>query len=363
MKKIAITGLLLILISGFGLAQKTIEFTETHHNFGTIKEEAGNVVHSFTFKNTGNIPLLIQNVKASCGCTAPKWTKAPIAPGQEGEIEITFNPLRRPGPFTKTINVFTTGTPASIRLVVSGKVIERPKTIADYYPRLIGDQNFGQLRLKRSVIPFYKITNKEIKTDSFAVVNVWDKPIKVGLRNIPEHISYKSEPEILQPNQKGSLIVTYNAEKKNDWGAVYDYLYLTINDKVVNNSRVSISADISQDFSKLSEKDLANAPKIDFKQTVYDFGTIGQNKKIEFEFEFTNNGKSDLLLHKIKATCGCTTVNPSKNIIKPGESSSLKAIFNSGTFSGKQSKYITVISNDPKQPEVRLRLTGNVVNN
>ena len=310
MKKIAITGLLLILISGFGLAQKTIEFTETHHNFGTIKEEAGNVVHSFTFKNTGNIPLLIQNVKASCGCTAPKWTKAPIAPGQEGEIE-----------------------------------------------------NFGQLRLKRSVITFYKITNKEIKTDSFAVVNVWDKPIKVGLRNIPEHISYKSEPEILQPNQKGSLIVTYNAEKKNDWGAVYDYLYLTINDKVVNNSRVSISADISQDFSKLSEKDLANAPKIDFKQTVYDFGTIGQNKKIEFEFEFTNNGKSDLLLHKIKATCGCTTVNPSKNIIKPGESSSLKAIFNSGTFSGKQSKYITVISNDPKQPEVRLRMTGNVVNN
>ena len=80
----------------------TIE--KTSHDFGTIEEGVQATV-TFTFKNTGNAPLVLNSVRASCGCTTPKWTKEPVAPGAEGTITAIYNSKGRPGNFTKTITV------------------------------------------------------------------------------------------------------------------------------------------------------------------------------------------------------------------------------------------------------------------
>ena len=62
------------------LPKTTIEFEETKHNFGTIKE-GEKVKHIYKFKNTGDNPLIISNAVASCGCTVPSYPKEPIPPG------------------------------------------------------------------------------------------------------------------------------------------------------------------------------------------------------------------------------------------------------------------------------------------
>ena len=78
------------------------------YNFGTIAEADGFASHTFTIKNTGDAPLVITRVTASCGCTRPEWTKSPIAPGKTVK-QITYNPKGRPGPFYKTVSIFSNG--------------------------------------------------------------------------------------------------------------------------------------------------------------------------------------------------------------------------------------------------------------
>lgn len=97
----------------------TIE--KTSHDFGNIEEGVQATV-TFTFKNTGNAPLELNNVVASCGCTTPKWTNDPIAPGKEGTITAIYDSNRRPGNFTKTITVTHNGEGGTNYLTIRGNV-------------------------------------------------------------------------------------------------------------------------------------------------------------------------------------------------------------------------------------------------
>ena len=65
-------------------------FEENEWDFGSI--EGGTAVeHIFKFTNTGTAPLVIVDAKSSCGCTVPEYTKAPVAPGDSGELLVKFN--------------------------------------------------------------------------------------------------------------------------------------------------------------------------------------------------------------------------------------------------------------------------------
>lgn len=82
-----------------------ITFKERSHDFGTIKE--GEVVETiFEFSNTGDAPLIISKIKASCGCTVPSnWSKEPIQPGEESSFSVKFNSTNKPNRQSKTITV------------------------------------------------------------------------------------------------------------------------------------------------------------------------------------------------------------------------------------------------------------------
>lgn len=102
--------------------QPKIYFEEQSHNFGTIKEQGGPVSHEFEFVNTGNGKLVIISVGTECGCTRPEYPKNPISPGKKGKIKVTYNPLGRPGGFTKVVTVKTNGQPKKTRLKIKGTV-------------------------------------------------------------------------------------------------------------------------------------------------------------------------------------------------------------------------------------------------
>ena len=80
-----------------------IRFEEMEHQYGTImKGSDGNC--EFKFWNDGNEPLILQNVKASCGCTTPSYTQKPVMPGQSGVISVHYN-TNNVGGFSKTVTV------------------------------------------------------------------------------------------------------------------------------------------------------------------------------------------------------------------------------------------------------------------
>ncbi len=81
-----------------------MKFETREVDFGTHNE--GEILDTvFKFTNTGEVPLVITNVKTSCGCTTPYWPKKPIQPGESDVIKVKFNTNHKPGKQTKTITI------------------------------------------------------------------------------------------------------------------------------------------------------------------------------------------------------------------------------------------------------------------
>ena len=102
-------------------------------------------------------------------------------------------------------------------------------------------------------------------------------------------------------------------------------------------------------------------PKAVIRPIAYDFGEIVQDSVVTTYYVITNEGNDFLKITNVSASCGCTAVMPEKNELKPGESTNIKVTFNSKGRSGKQTKIITVETNDPKSPTITLTLTGSVI--
>jgi hypothetical protein len=103
------------IITGAG-----IQFETTDHNFGTIPEK-GDGSFTFVFKNTGKEPLILKNVRSSCGCTVPEWPKEPIKRGNKGTIKVSYN-TRITGSFSKSITVYSNAEGDPVVLHIQGKV-------------------------------------------------------------------------------------------------------------------------------------------------------------------------------------------------------------------------------------------------
>jgi len=98
------------------------EFMEESFDFGNDIIDGEKKTHTFKFTNTGESPLIIEKVKASCGCTTPNWPKTPIAPGEVGEITATYNSKGRPGKFNKAIRVTSNAATPTKVLYIKGEV-------------------------------------------------------------------------------------------------------------------------------------------------------------------------------------------------------------------------------------------------
>lgn len=353
---------LLICLSFFVLSvtgqtvDPKISFEKNLHHFGTFKEADGKVTHKFEFVNTGGSDLIIQNVTASCGCTAPQWTREPVPPGSKGFVAVTYNPAGRSGSFRKYISVISNSNPGSVRLTITGEALPKPKSIEDDYRYVM-----GPMRLKSNHMAFGNIKNTTTSEKRLEVINNSGEPVKVAFERVPGHLSIRSQPSTLAPGQKGFLVARYDAPGRNDWGFVIDRLGLLVNGVSERNYSLVVSANIEEDFTAWSSEQLANAPMLSVDDPEFKFGKISQGEKVEHVYILTNSGKSDLHIRKVKASCGCTAVQPEKKVISPGESVNIKTVFNSAGKVGNQNKTVTIITNDPRKSKMILWVKGEVV--
>lgn len=98
-----------------------IEFEDTKHDFGKLKEGV-KVRHTYKFKNVGEHPLMISNIEVSCGCTAPEYSKHPVAPGEYGEITLEFNSKNQKGSVNKNAIVVSNASPERISIGFNAEV-------------------------------------------------------------------------------------------------------------------------------------------------------------------------------------------------------------------------------------------------
>ena len=129
MKKVSFIIKCCLMLGGVAFAQSkpSAQFTRTEHNFGSVRESLGAVTTEFEFTNTGDAPLIIQRVAASCGCTTPGYSREPILPGKKGKITARYSTTGRPGNFNKTITVYTNVPDTTYVLTIKGNVIPDKK--------------------------------------------------------------------------------------------------------------------------------------------------------------------------------------------------------------------------------------------
>lgn len=106
---------------------ENLSLKESEFDFGKIPQGKP-VTHIFEFTNTGTLPLSLDNVQASCGCTTPVWNKDTIAPGTSSKITVGYNAANE-GPFAKPVTITYNGNETK-QLTIKGEVWKTPVTSA-----------------------------------------------------------------------------------------------------------------------------------------------------------------------------------------------------------------------------------------
>ena len=250
MKKLLISIVALFACFAIANAQgkPAIEFDEIVHDYGTFPEENGKVTCQFKFKNTGDADLILQKVRASCGCTTPNWTKTPVKPGETGTIDVTYNASGRPGAFTKTITV--TSNAGEKRLSIKGDVIPKAQKVEDKYPF-----DMQGLRFMKQNLYFNTVFVPGVKDQRVDVINNSKEDIKVSFQDVPAFLSVKCEPETLKPNEKGIVTVSVKTQDSGVWGAFKKNFKVAVNGKVGEQNQINVFGNIAENFSKMTAEE------------------------------------------------------------------------------------------------------------
>lgn len=213
------------------IAQPIMKIDLESFDFGEIKE-GGLAPHEFILTNTGNTPLIIADIKASCGCTTPEWSTLPIAPGATGKVKAVYNTAGRPGFFNKAITITTNAEPATTVVYIKGSVVksEEVKKYTDVElklsPKIIIDKpfhNFGKLEKGAKIN--LKINVQNLGRSDLIISN---------LTSSCNCVAIISKQNYIKSGNSGVIEIVYSPNGMND---VQDIVYIKSND-LTNPSQI-----------------------------------------------------------------------------------------------------------------------------
>ncbi len=132
---------LFVLCIGFGVIAQTatadtpqngakIAFSESSFDFGDITQ-GDRVTHTFAYENTGNEPLILSDVKTTCGCTATNWDREPLAPGETAEITVNFNSRGKMGMQNKVVTIMSNAVNSTERVKIVTNVLKPEPVVTE----------------------------------------------------------------------------------------------------------------------------------------------------------------------------------------------------------------------------------------
>lgn len=355
MKKVLVSMVMALTAITMMAQQPVITFERTEHDFGKINEADGKVTTVFTFKNEGMEPLILSNVRASCGCTTPKWPRQPIEAGQSGEITVTYNPNGRPGRFTKTVTITSNATEPTTRVTIKGEVIPKQAKPVDNYP-----VKMGELSLKSKDVNFGKLNDHATKTQEIEYANQTDHDLTVEIvpaKGQGKHLDAIVTLGTIKPKETGKIQVALVTENMNIYGPQEGSFLIVVNGKHDQSEEYTlhVKADVEEDFSKMTPEEHRNAPILDMATTI-NMGTIAANKTAKRTIALTNVGADPLKIRRVISNSKEVHSAINKNELKSGKSAQLKLEVTPAADSkpGNYSRQVTIITNDPAKPRLTI---------
>ncbi|MFI3306736.1 MAG: DUF1573 domain-containing protein [Rikenellaceae bacterium] len=179
--------MLCLLLSSNSLFAEGLTFDSVSWDFGTLAEEGESIRHTFTFKNESSQPVVVHNVRTSCGCTSSDFSRQPIAAGASSQISVEFDPLYQAGTVSKSIYVYSTASGEPQILTLKGVVTPRVRTLRERYPYTLGDG--GRIEMLYLTIP--GVARDDMAMMSVGYVNGSEQPMEVEFRSRREHKELK----------------------------------------------------------------------------------------------------------------------------------------------------------------------------
>ncbi len=344
-----------------------IYFEQITHDFGTFPEENGKVSCSFEFKNIGKADLVLQSVKASCGCTTPDWTKEPVKPGETGVVKATYNATGRPGSFTKTITVKSNA--GEKRLTIKGEVIPKAQKVEDKYPFEVNGLRLMKKNLYFNTIYISDGQAKQVeskakpasKTEVIEVINNGKEDVKVAFEvENPKLISAKITPEVLKAGERGTIEVTANPKESNVWGSFKQFMKVKVNGKAADFD-INLYGNIVEDFSYMTPEEKADAPILTVGNTVT-LTDLKAGSSKTYKFIVKNTGKKNpLIIRSYNCDAKGFTVKVPSKPIKSGKDAEIFVTVNAQNLqAGKISQRLTLTTNDPERSTYVINLIGEI---
>ena len=307
------------------------------------------VIADYEVTNTGNKPLVINNVEVSCGCVKVDYPKQPIQEGGKAHIRATFDAAQL-GHFTKQLLVYSNADPRPALLIYKGVVVSSVQDFKGTYVSKI-----GSLEADRNDIEFDDVHTGEYPQQKIFIKNNTKKTIQPIAMHLPNYLKVDISPSKLAPGQSGVVAISLDSRLLNTFGLTQTSIFLGMfaGDKVSSDKEISVSAVLLPSFDKLSEAELQQSAKLELSNEVLELGSFDGKKKKKGEIEIKNVGQSVLDIRSIQMFTAGLRVDLSKTKLRPGEATTMKITADAQLLKSVKAKpRVLMITNDPSKPKV-----------
>ena len=354
--KILLSAAVAILTSaGVASAQSQFggiaEFDKTVHDFGEVLTTDGPLSCKFTVSNISAKPITIITVVSSCGCTDVSWTREAIEPGKTGTISATYQNEDGPFPFDKTLTVYLAEYRQPVILRLRGTVREKALPVKQTYT-----VKRGSLGFKDEEISGGNMSQGQQKSGEFTVANIGESAITVSFKDVSDDLNISINPTSIPAGGTAKVSYTISSDR-NLWGKNYYWFTPVVNGR--SYQKMGIWAVTKEDFSDWSRDQRANGSNLLFKENTFTFNPMAAGKTINVEYDFSNVGKSDLVIYKVDTDNPKAVLVENPPVLKPGQTGKLKLTLDTkGMPKGEVLIIVSLTTNSPLRPLVNLFITG-----
>lgn len=312
-----------------------LAFDSTLWDFGTVRDDAGPVMHSFSFRNHGTSAVRLDRVSVSCSCVKVYTGETSFAPGERGDLTVSFDPAGLYGDQEKTVTIFSGSS--RIMLDIRGKVLSQ--RVDDTYAVDLG----SGLRIRTMDLNFGVIYPDEKFLGALSLWNTSDRDVTVSASGMPSCIRIIGGGTIPPGERMEIDVVCEIPDSPSVYGSLSGRFALEVNGTAVPRS-VTVSA-------RCIEKTPRSAtvkPRMEISAKELDARRFFWQSEASASLEITNTGNGNLKVLKVE-TEGIRECSLKSGMqLAPGKSVRL------GVSLPGASGTVRLFTNDPVRPYLEI---------
>ena len=267
---------------------------------------------------------------------------------------MTYNPNGRPGKFNKTITITSNATEPGKRVFIKGEVIPKQAKPVNKYTFAVGDVNMKTLLLDLGTVK--KGENKSGELE-YANLTQADHNVELATNAADAYLINQVTLPTVKPNEIGKFIFALDTKAAHVYGPVEIYAYVVVDGKKVIDDahKITVKANIEEDFSSMSTEQKQNAPIIEVPAEI-NAGKFAKGKVYKVILPVKNSGVNALEIRR--AYCADTRVNAkSPKAIKSGKKGAVSMEIDARNLDAATfTRELVIISNDYQNPIKRVKV-------